>query len=358
MDPSPVKDGERPYASLGRREQIARLRDLARAALVGYGLGDARLTLLRHEHNTTFRVDGGGATSVLRINRPGVHAPATIASEMAWLQALRRDTGLGVPEPVAARDGALAVLAHAPGMPGPRVCVLVRHQSGASSTSVSPRRTCERGPPDGGAAGARRPLGAAGGLRPAARRHLTTAAKAAGIASAPAPPWHGEQPTREDADRCLQLVTELFTVADAAVLAAALDVVWATTRCSPRSRDGRPDPRRPPPGELPLRTRHRPGDRLRRLRLGLLPPRRRGDAVGARGPSAVRGAARRAARRVRRPAFAAGERGRRSRRARDPPPDPVAHLGVESRGHAAFRDDWRTRAREHLDVLATGVAAR
>jgi hypothetical protein len=46
---------------------------------VEYGIGDARLTLLRHEHNTTFRVDGDGATSVLRINRPGVHTPATIA---------------------------------------------------------------------------------------------------------------------------------------------------------------------------------------------------------------------------------------------------------------------------------------
>jgi hypothetical protein len=39
---------------------------------------------------------------------------------MAWLQAVGADTDLGVPAPVAAHDGTLAVLAHAPGMPGPR----------------------------------------------------------------------------------------------------------------------------------------------------------------------------------------------------------------------------------------------
>jgi Ser/Thr protein kinase RdoA (MazF antagonist) len=66
---------------------------------------------------------------VLRI-RPGVHTPATIASEMAWLQAVRRDTGLGVPEPVAARDGSLVQLARAAGVPRPRVCVLLRRLEG------------------------------------------------------------------------------------------------------------------------------------------------------------------------------------------------------------------------------------
>ena len=30
---------------------------------------------------------------------------------------------------------------------------------------------------------------------------------------------------------------------------------------------------------------------------------------------------------------------------------------IESRGHAAFREEWRDRAREHLDALATRVAA-
>jgi Ser/Thr protein kinase RdoA (MazF antagonist) len=136
MPPSGAPD--RAYHALGRRAQIERLRRLGRAALAGYGLEGAQITLLRYEHNTTFRVDGAGGPYVLRINRPGVHTPATIASEMAWLRAVRRDTGLGVPEPVAARDGSLVCLAGAPGVPGPRVCVLLRRLEGRGrSTSTT-----------------------------------------------------------------------------------------------------------------------------------------------------------------------------------------------------------------------------
>jgi len=360
MDPSPVRDGERPYASLGRREQIARLRDLARAALVDYGVGDARLTLLRHEHNTTFRVDGGEAASVLRINRPGVHTPATIASEMAWLQALRRDTGLGVPEPVAARDGALAVLAHAPGMPGPRVCVLVRHQPGRfvdERLTAANLRSVARlmaGLQEHGARWAR-PEGFA---RPRVDT-LTTAAKAAGVASAPAPPWHGEQPSREDADRCLQLVTELFAVADAAVLAAALDVVWATTRALAAQ-----------PGTAGLIH----GDLHQENYLFERGAARAIDFDDCGWGFFLHDVAVTLSELEGRPRYAELRdalldeyAGRRSLPANAD--DHLAALAIlrriqllawviESRGHAAFRDDWRPRAREQLDALATSVAAR
>jgi Ser/Thr protein kinase RdoA (MazF antagonist) len=229
MAPSEAPD--RAYHALGRRAQIERLRRLGRAALAGYGLEDAQLILLRHEHNTTFRVDGAGGPYVLRINRPGVHTPATIASEMAWLQAVRRDTGLGVPEPVAARDGSLVCLAGASGVPGPRVCVLLRRLEGRFvDEGLTPRH-----------------LRAVAGLQIALQDHaaawtpppefvrprvdtLTAVAKADSIAAGVAPPWHGDHPSREDADRSLQLVQELFAVGDAAILAAAFDVVWTTTR--------------------------------------------------------------------------------------------------------------------------------
>ena len=228
---APTKAPDRAYHALGRRAQIERLRGLARSALSGYGLEDARLTLLRHEHNTTFRVDGAGGPYVLRINRPGVHTPATIASEMAWLHAVRRDTGLGVPEPVADRDGSLTRLARAPGVPGPRVCVLLRRLEGRFvDDGLTPRH-----------------LRAVARLQIALQEHaaawtppsefarprvdaLTAVAKAESIAPGVAPPWHGDHPSRPDADRSLQLVQELFTVGDAAILAGALDVVWATTR--------------------------------------------------------------------------------------------------------------------------------
>jgi hypothetical protein len=79
--------------------------------LAAYGLEDARLTLLSHRYNTTFRVEVPGGPYVLRISRPQVQTAETIESEMAWLGALRRETDLGVPEPVRSRDGPHVVLA-------------------------------------------------------------------------------------------------------------------------------------------------------------------------------------------------------------------------------------------------------
>jgi Ser/Thr protein kinase RdoA (MazF antagonist) len=107
-----------------------RLRRLGRTALASYGLEDAPLTLRRYGQNTTFRVDAHDRPYLLRINRPRVHTADTIGSEMAWLSALRRDTDLGVPEPVAACDGSFIVVARDPGVPGPHVCVLLHWLDG------------------------------------------------------------------------------------------------------------------------------------------------------------------------------------------------------------------------------------
>lgn len=59
--------------------------------------------------NATFRVRGGPRAAVLRIYRPGYQSDAAIASELAWIAALRRDTDLDLIEPLVA-DGARAVL--------------------------------------------------------------------------------------------------------------------------------------------------------------------------------------------------------------------------------------------------------
>jgi Ser/Thr protein kinase RdoA (MazF antagonist) len=216
------------YESLGRRGQIGRLRRLGRSALAAYGLGGAGLTPLRHEHNTTFRVYARGGPYVLRINRPGVHTTQTIGSEMAWLRALRRDTGLGVPEPVAARDGSLVVVADDPRVPEPRVCVLLRWLEGrfvdARLTPGHLRRAARlqaelhmhaRGwsPPDG----FRRPR----------LDMLTSQEKAGGVALSFD---GGDRPSRGDADRALRLVAELAPPGGSETFAAALETVWATTR--------------------------------------------------------------------------------------------------------------------------------
>ena len=80
----------------------------ARAALEPFGFSaQARLSLLSLSENATYRVDDpeDGRTAVLRVHRTGYHPPGAVASELAWLQALRRDEGLLTPQVFAAVDG-------------------------------------------------------------------------------------------------------------------------------------------------------------------------------------------------------------------------------------------------------------
>ena len=219
-----------PFGSLSRRGQLVRLRRLANAALTGYGLSTARLTTLRHEHNTTFRIDADAGTYVLRINRPGVYTPAMVASEMAWLKALRSETRLGVPEPVATRDGALVVVAEDDGVPEPRVCVVLRWQEGRFlDDQLTPVR-----------------LRAVAALQAGLQQHavhwrppddfarprvdtLTNAAKRDAVAQSAASALPGAHPSPDDADRARRLVADLLSPAAGSVFDRALDSVWAAT---------------------------------------------------------------------------------------------------------------------------------
>jgi Ser/Thr protein kinase RdoA (MazF antagonist) len=66
--------------------------------------GTAHLINLSENH--TFRVDlPDGGRFVLRVHRPGYQSAASIGSELAWLAALRAETSLPVPRPLAGRDG-------------------------------------------------------------------------------------------------------------------------------------------------------------------------------------------------------------------------------------------------------------
>ena len=101
------------FADLSTRAQVHRLRQLALRALERYPIEVARLRLLEHGFNTTFRVDAvGGSKYALRIdvNR---HKPiGALLAEMAWLDAIARDLDIPVPAPLATRDGALFVREH------------------------------------------------------------------------------------------------------------------------------------------------------------------------------------------------------------------------------------------------------
>lgn len=118
---------ERGFEQLHRRAQIGRLRQLAGVALAAYDLPPARLTLLAHLFNTTFRIDTAtGQRYVLRIHHAGTPTVETVGAEFSWLAALRRDTLLEVPVPVPTRDGPLLTVAATPGVPQPHICVLFR----------------------------------------------------------------------------------------------------------------------------------------------------------------------------------------------------------------------------------------
>jgi Ser/Thr protein kinase RdoA (MazF antagonist) len=80
----------------------------ARAALEPFGIpADADIALLSLSENATYRIDDPAArrTAVLRVHRTGYHPPGAVASELAWLQALRRDEGLLTPAVYPAADG-------------------------------------------------------------------------------------------------------------------------------------------------------------------------------------------------------------------------------------------------------------
>jgi Ser/Thr protein kinase RdoA (MazF antagonist) len=90
------------------REVLRGYEPFARAALAPFGFSPAaRLTLLGLSENAIYRVDdpADGRVAVLRVHRTGYHQPGAVASELAWLRALRRDEGLRTAAVYPAADG-------------------------------------------------------------------------------------------------------------------------------------------------------------------------------------------------------------------------------------------------------------
>jgi Ser/Thr protein kinase RdoA (MazF antagonist) len=117
----------KPFYELTNRGRALRLRKLALAALEHYDLDVRRLRLVTNDFNGIFRVDvAGGRKYILRVCIPGDagHTLDEIRSEMMWLAAVLRDTDLGVPEPLATREGTLVTTIETAGVPEPRHCVV------------------------------------------------------------------------------------------------------------------------------------------------------------------------------------------------------------------------------------------
>ncbi|MEV4097344.1 phosphotransferase enzyme family protein [Streptosporangium saharense] len=109
---------------------LARVHDVAREAAVLYGLRDAEVTLINVSENATYRIDdpATGERRVLRVHRLGYHAAPAILSELAWLEALRREAGVRTPEVIPAPGGERVLT-----VPGaqPRHCVMFEFLPGA-----------------------------------------------------------------------------------------------------------------------------------------------------------------------------------------------------------------------------------
>jgi Ser/Thr protein kinase RdoA (MazF antagonist) len=90
----------------------------ARQALEDFGLPEATPTFIGQSENVTFRVENEdtGEQYLLRLHKPltqnflGIRQqPRAIESELEWLEALGRDTAIGVPQPVRNRAGQLVI---------------------------------------------------------------------------------------------------------------------------------------------------------------------------------------------------------------------------------------------------------
>ncbi len=102
-----------------------RVRGCAQDALAAYGgHPDASLELLNVSENATFLVrDPGAGPSVLRVHRLGYHTELEIASELAWMDALRAEAAVRTPRVLPAADGRRVVTVSERGGGAERHCV-------------------------------------------------------------------------------------------------------------------------------------------------------------------------------------------------------------------------------------------
>lgn len=118
---------------LTHEELLQRLQALAERAVKRYGLpADCSVTLINVSENATYRVESGsGKKWALRIHREGYHSRTAIASELAWLSALRENGGVATPVALRGRDGEFIQTVAAEGLPNPRNVVLFQWEDGA-----------------------------------------------------------------------------------------------------------------------------------------------------------------------------------------------------------------------------------
>lgn len=115
-----------------------RLEALAARAVRRFDLPSGTVpTLINVSENATYRLDGAetGGRWALRVHREGYHSRTAIASELAWLAALKEAGAANVPAPLRGRDGEHIQCVAAGGLPRPRNVVLFAWETGAEPTA-------------------------------------------------------------------------------------------------------------------------------------------------------------------------------------------------------------------------------
>jgi len=116
---------------VSHQEKLKELQRIAEAALPFYDLPpETTATMINLSENATYRIDAGGRKWALRVHREGYHSKTAIGSELAWLQALRRDGAVTTPVPLKGRNGELIQIVALAGLKARHV-VLFDWETGA-----------------------------------------------------------------------------------------------------------------------------------------------------------------------------------------------------------------------------------
>src|SRR6201995_6202722 len=114
---------------------MPRVRGCAQDALAAYGAHPAAaVELINVSENATFLVtDPDTGPSVLRVHRLGYHTEEEIASELAWMDALRAEAGVRTPRVLPAADGRRVVTVPEAGGAAERDCGRVEFPPGTGT---------------------------------------------------------------------------------------------------------------------------------------------------------------------------------------------------------------------------------
>lgn len=122
-----VMDG----ADLSMDSLLRHLQGLADSALTLWDVPEMTTArLINLSENATYLLEAPGYNAVLRVHRVGYHTRRAIESELAWLDALSKDSVVATPRYIPGRDGAAIQKATAPGLAEPRFLVLFEFVNG------------------------------------------------------------------------------------------------------------------------------------------------------------------------------------------------------------------------------------